>query len=411
MHLLQLAGGQTWPNLLPILALRPDTVTFLTSSDPKQDYRRSIESIKDACYKAGISFTQETISTQAKDPTCDECREALRNIKPDCINLTGGTKTMSIAAYDLAQSAKLPAFYLDTRRKKTPVEAVNEFSIEIRDQLNLAFPAVVSKITVPIALKANGFPVPENFKKPQEHWSRFAVQAAKIRQNPVADQEIAKAIGQLRYQFMGNESNMPKKGALRSILQIPITAGIGTPWHQYLLAASEAGVVQSAETTSPSHQEFFLIHEDPVTTQADRLRSSASETFQLLEGTWFELALLAYLQQKLSFSDIRWSVEADHHQDPSASSRGETDLVAFNTSGLSLHFISCKTSGPHGGALDHIQGLRGRATREGGKFSKAELWIFRPKTDQHRSELQSHCDAQDVILRVFTENQDLPTER
>lgn len=406
MHLLQLAGGQTWPNLLPILALKPATVTFLTSSDPKQDYRRSIESIKDACYKAGVTFEIKTISTRAKDPTCNECRETLHNLQPDCINLTGGTKPMSIAAYDLAQRSKLPAFYLDTRRKETPVEAVNEFSTDLRDQLNLAFPAVVSKITVPIALKANGFPVPADFKTPPKQWTTFAVQAAQLRQNPASDKEIAKAIGQLRIQLMGSDSQMPKKGPLRSVLQKPISATIGTPWHQYLLAASEAGVIQSTETADSYHQEFFLIHEDPLTTPAEKLRSIASETFQLLEGTWFELALLAYLQKKSSFSDIRWSVEADHQQDPAASSRGETDLVAFNTSGLSLHFISCKTSGPHSNPLDHIQGLRGRATREGGKFSKAELWLFRPKTDQQRAELENHCKAQEVTLRVFTEHQD-----
>lgn len=411
MHLLQLAGGQTWPNLFPILALKPSTVTFLTSADPNQVYSSSIQSIQKACLMAGVSFRATIISTRSKDPTTDECREILKNLSPDCINLTGGTKPMGIAAYDLAQRAKLPAIYLDTRRKKAPVEAVNEFSAEIRDQLNQAFPAVVSRLTVPIALKANGFPVPAGFKSPPENWTKFAVQAAQLRRDTAADQDIAKAIGQLRHQLMGLDSNLPKKGKLRSVLQIPITAAVGTPWHRYLLAASEAGIIQLTQTSASDRQEFLLVHEDPVLTPADLLRSIANETFKLLEGIWFELALLAHLQEKTSFSDICWSVEGDHHQDPAASSRGETDMVAFNTAGLSLHFISCKTTGPHGAALDHIQGLRGRATKEGGKFSKAELWVFRPKTDQHRSELESHCKAQDVILRVFTENQEPPAER
>jgi hypothetical protein len=405
MHLLQLAGSQAWPNLLPILALKPTSVTFLTSADPKEEYRRSIEAIQNACRSLGVHFALKTLSTAAGNPTTEQCRKALEGLAPDCINLTGGTKPMSIAAYDLAGQMRIPAFYLDTRRKSNPVETVSVTEAEFARPENWNLPAIVARITVPIALKANGFPVPDHFKSPPASWTAFSIHAAGIRSDAAADREIAKAVGQLRQQLMGTDSTMPKKGQLRKVLQIPISAASGSPWHRYLTAASDAEIIQAADTTTSSdHQEFFLLCEDPVTTQADALRSLANDTFKLLEGIWFELALLHHLQQKSSFSDIRWSVEADHLQDPAASSRGETDLVAFNTQQLVLHFISCKTTGPHGGALDHIQGLRRRATKEGGQFSKAELWIFRPKSDDHRRDLENHCKAQEVALRVFTDH-------
>ena len=404
MHLLQLAGGQVWPNLLPILALRPSKVTFLTSSDPHNDYLRSIRAIQEACLLLGARFSLNLISTSTKEPTTDECRRALLELTPDCVNLTGGTKTMSIAAYDLAQRVSLPAFYLDTRRKQTLAEAVNASGNAIRDQLNDALPSIVSRVTVPVALKAHGFPVPDHFKLPPRNWTEFSIHAAIIRSDAAADREIARAIGLLRQQLMGTDSSMPKKGQLRKVLQIPISAPYDSAWQRYLAAACEQGIIGAAETSSSHHREFFLLREDPITTQADLLRSKADDVFKLLEGIWFELALLDRLRQKSSFSDICWSVEADHLQDSAASSRGETDLVAFNTQQLSLHFISCKTTGPHGGALDHIQGLRRRATKEGGQFSKAELWIFRAKTDDHRRDLENHCKAQDVSLRVFTDH-------
>lgn len=403
MHLLQLSGGQAWPNLLPVLALKPTFVTFLTSSDPKQDYRRSIESIRDACLDAGFKFDFQIIPTSSKDPTTDECRMILGKLAPDCINLTGGTKPMSIAAYDLAQHKSIPAFYLDTRRKNSPAEAVNSFSSAIKDQLNDVLPAIVSKLTVPIALKTNGFPVPPDFESPPKNWMEFSIRAAQFRQDPDADREIAQAIGNLRQQLMGNDGDMPKKGKLRTVLQLPITATIDSHWSRYLLAASAAEIIQLTESNVPGRLEFLLLRVDPTTAAAEALRSLANETFKLLEGVWFELALLAHLQQKSSFTDIAWSVEADHLQEPTASSRGETDLVAFNAAGLSLHFISCKTTGPHTAALDHIQGLRSRATKEGGNFSKAELWIFRAKSDGHRKDLENHCKSQGVTLRVFTD--------
>jgi hypothetical protein len=408
MHLLQLAGGQAWPNLLAILALRPSRVTYLTSSDPNQDYRRGIEAIHDACRSLDVKTDHRIISTQKREPTTDECRKSLEALNPDCINLTGGTKPMSLAAYDVATLKGIPSFYIDTRRRDSPAESVNRHAASIRDQINGAFPEIVASLTVPIALRANGFPVPQHFKAPPEPWVRFANRAAQLRQSPEADLEIAQAIGKLRVQLMGTGSDIPKKRHLRSVLQLPITATTDSHWHQYLLAASEEGIVQLTDTASPLHQEFFLLNQDPVHTAADTLRSLASETFKLLEGVWFELAVLHHLRQKASFSDIAWSVEADHRQDPAASSRGETDLVAFNTVGLGLHFISCKTSGPHSSPLDHIQGLRNRATKEGGQFSKAELWVFRPKTENHRGDLDKHCREHKVDLRIFVEQQATP---
>ncbi len=408
MHLLQLAGGQAWPNLLAILALRPSRVTYLTSSDPNQDYRRGIEAIHDACRSLGVEADHRIISTQKKEPTTDECRKSLEAVAPDCINLTGGTKPMSLAAYDAATRKDIPSFYIDTRRKDSPAEAVNLHAAGVRDQINGAFPEIVASLTVPIALRANGFPVPTHFKTPPEPWVRFAIRAAQLRKSPEADLEIAQAIGQLRGQLMGTGSDMPKKGALRRVLQFPINAITASHWHQYLLAAFAEGIVQLTDTASPLHQEFFLLNEDPVHTAADTLRSLANDTFKLLEGVWFELAVLHYLRQKASFSDIAWSVEADHLQDPTASSRGETDLVAFNTVGLGLHFISCKTSGPHVSPLDHIQGLRNRATKEGGQFARAELWVFRPRTEDHRRDLDNHCREHKVDLRVFVEQQATP---
>ena len=404
MHLLQLAGGQAWPNLLPILALEPSRVTFFTSSDPVGEYRKSIDAIVDACLSLGVRFAFDIVSTTSKNPTTEECRKALARIAPDCINLTGGTKPMSIAAYDLSLHGSIPAFYLDTRRKDSPNEAVNAAGSPLKERLNEKLPGIFSRITVPIALKANGFPVPTDFKSPPDSWTKFATRAAAIRMDASADREIGKSVGQLRSQLMGTNGTMPKKAELRAALQRPIQAPVGTPWHEYLIAASEVGIIQRADLGATSIEEFFLLHDDPVSTHAELLRSKADQHFKLLEGVWFELALLEHLRRKTSFSDICWSVEADRQSDPAASSRGETDLVAFNTNSFSLHFISCKTTGPHGSALDHIQGLRGRATKEGGKFAKAELWIFRAKSNDHRRDLENHCMTQGVALRIYSED-------
>lgn len=404
LNLLQLSGDQTWPNLLPILALKPATVTFLSSNDENQRFRRRIDAIQKTCQIMGVDFQLQLIRTASEFPTIDDCRVALKDHAVDCINLTGGTKPMSIAAAELATLNHIPAFYLDTRRTQNPIEAYDSFGIHVRDQLIAALPQIVSQITVAHALKANDFPIQTNFKAPNENWIQFSIQAAQLRLNVEADKAIKEALEVLRKQLMGDKKEMLKKQALRNALQQPIVARAGSPWHQYLLAANDAQLIQRIETNSTGLDEFLLLHDDPTTTPADNLRKTADRTFKLLEGTWFELAVLDHLRRQSEFSDIAWSVEADHAQDHTASSRGETDLVAFNAKTLNLHFVSCKTSGPHDRSLEHIQGLRNRASKEGGQYSKAELWIFRPKSEQNRQDLTDHCNEQKVELRIFSDS-------
>lgn len=399
MTLLQIAGGQTWPNFLPLLGYRPQTVIFLTSKDPDGKFSTSIDHLRQAAALVGIQIQFRLISTSTSEPTLKECREALlklQNEPIDLINLTGGTKAMSTAAHHFACERKIPSFHIDTRRSAQPFDdfATAPHPVPFPDLAEIS-----QKIDVRLALKAQGFPVPASFKTPTIDYLGFATTAAQIRSNEADGKQIAASIATLRNSLCDERSNFLRKGKLRSALQRPITATPGSPWHTYLLAAARHGIIQQLEPAP----EFLLVTLDPVTAPTDALTSQAESHFKLLEGIWFELAVLAHLRTKSSFSDICWSVEADHTIDENANSKGETDLVAFNHNSLNLHFISCKTSGPHSSPLDHIQGLRRRATKEGGEFSKAELWIFRPKSENHRADLENHCREQKVTLRIFTE--------
>jgi len=401
MTLLQLAGGQTWPNLLPILGYRPTTVLFLTSHDPEERFAKSLEHLRNAARLSGHDFTLELLSTSDRQPVLRDCEEALAKLEKtpiDLVNLTGGTKAMSIAAYRFAERRGIPSFQLDTRRKDSPFD---DFAT---GPMQTPFPKleeIAGTITVKMALEAQGFATPSSSKEPSVNQLAFAVAAAEMRRDPGDDADVVKGLVNLRTALTKDGGkDLKEKGKLREALKWPIITTPGSPWGRYLTAAADHGIVQQLD---PPH-DFLLLPHDPDTAGAELLRSEAKERFQLLEGSWFELAVLAHLRAKRSFSDIRWSVEADPLRDPNANSRGETDLVAFNTTTLNLHFISCKTTGPHSTPLDHIQGLRRRATKEGGEFSKAELWIFRPKTAQNRRTLEDQCKEQNVSLRIFTEH-------
>jgi hypothetical protein len=301
---------------------------------------------------------------------------------------------MSIAAHARASASSKPSFYLDTRRKK------DHFEFTETGTYPASYPSleqIASLLTVRVALMAQGFPVPISFQNPRPNEMAFAQRAAQIRATSNANQSISDGIKRLRTQFISPKTGrMLEKAKLRSAMQTPIQVEPNTPFHEYLTTAAEEAIVEQLEPET----EFLLTTLDPATEGSNTLRSAAAEAFKLLEGIWFELALLERMKSIPHFSDVCWSVEANSEN---ANSIGETDLVAFNAHTLSLHFISCKTTGPHGSSLDHIQGLRRRATKEGGKFSQAELWIFSPKSPASRASLADHCEEQGVSLHVFTE--------
>lgn len=393
MTLLQLSGGQVWPNLLPILGFRPKRVVFLTSEDPKGEYRDGIQNLQRALAEMGTPFESRVLATRGTNPTRDACQRALAELDSiDLVNLTGGTKPMTLAAHQFASERGIPSFYLDTRRREHPYE---DLGTGLRPIEFPALQASIDTLTVRTALRAQGFPAPPAFKTPDATHLAFAREAGDIRLDPGADREIADKLKDVRRQFHSEKGEFLKKGKLKRALQMPITASPDTAWHRYLEAATRHDL---CERIAPG--EYLLAAGDPQTTSSDTLRSNAGTLFKLLEGIWFELAVLDRLQGMNSFADIGWSVEAEGTE---ADSRGETDLVAFNRNNCALHFISCKTTRPHGSALDHIQGLRRRATKEGGSFARAELWVFRPKDDRQRETLARHCNEQNVQLRVFSD--------
>ncbi|RZA21104.1 MAG: hypothetical protein EOP02_17485, partial [Proteobacteria bacterium] len=183
MTLLQIAGGQTWPNFLPILGYQPREVIFLTSADSDGAYARSMEAMRTAAVSPAQPSPVEIrrTVTSGENPTLQECRDALGQLDPagiNMINLTGGTKAMSLAAFLFAQEHGIPSFHLDTRRAAQPFDDCSTAPHP------LPFPALSDlsqRINVRTALQCHGFPVPSTFKQPAPSWVDFARNAARIR--------------------------------------------------------------------------------------------------------------------------------------------------------------------------------------------------------------------------------------
>jgi hypothetical protein len=137
-HLI-LVSAQPIPNLTPIFddTLRPKKVVMLVSAD-MQERSQALENI----FKPrGISVERCLI----KDPwDADGIREQIEDLLltqyPDggiALNATGGTKLMSIAAYQAFSSCQLPVFYVHPEHDRLIWLAPKQPDVDLSDRLKL----------------------------------------------------------------------------------------------------------------------------------------------------------------------------------------------------------------------------------------------------------------------------------
>ncbi|MBZ0161060.1 MAG: DUF1887 family protein [bacterium] len=123
MHvLIAPVGEQATPNLIPIFAAGPGgytTVQFLISDDPK--IRSVAENLRQA-----LKEDKQTSNVKVPDPLSmdawdlkkarEDCARAITKYSNGCVtvNLTGGTKIMSLGAYQAACATASPMVYVNT---------------------------------------------------------------------------------------------------------------------------------------------------------------------------------------------------------------------------------------------------------------------------------------------------------
>lgn len=112
-----LVGGQPLPNLLPIRHDHPKSVLFVYTTKTKK-----------VCEQLIAILPKETkvyeLETDAYDiPTIINALNAKLDtpelaLQPMSINLTGGTKAMALAAYQIAQQRNVPVLYIESENKQ-----------------------------------------------------------------------------------------------------------------------------------------------------------------------------------------------------------------------------------------------------------------------------------------------------
>lgn len=119
--MIALVGDQPLPNVLPVRHYHPSNVLLAYTEKTRQKYEYQQATLQRDCHVYGLETDPYDIPAivRALNAKLDE-QEALAS-QPLAFNLTGGTKTMSLAAYQVAQQRGASMIYIQSEGKRTRV--------------------------------------------------------------------------------------------------------------------------------------------------------------------------------------------------------------------------------------------------------------------------------------------------
>jgi hypothetical protein len=113
-----LVGEQQIPNFLPVRHYRPTDVLFVYTTKTQQKYEYLNVTLKKEANVHGLETDPYDVHMIAK--AIDNALEKVSSAsQPLLFNLTGGTKMMSLAAYQVAQQRGASLMYLQSEGKQT----------------------------------------------------------------------------------------------------------------------------------------------------------------------------------------------------------------------------------------------------------------------------------------------------
>jgi len=314
--LLSLVGEQPTPNLIPLyhaahVGQRFDGVKFLVSGDErfKEVAGHLSEAIKKEAEKADsplsgmqIIDSGPPVDAWQLDKARADCESAIQKcLKAGhevTVNLTGGTKIMSLAAYQAAVNTGVPMLYVNTA----------ETQVQHYDHSGQPTESKRFQVKIPIEtqLRAAGREFKRNPTKPR-------VRPADISQD---HEELARLIA-ARYVVAHTK-------LIRKVLNAARRAG------------QPAAYVPSGQSVEVANriQAAGLWRWDEA---AGTLTITNSSAWNFLNGGWVEVLALCSLGNHGDFNEVLGNVEIEGFA-------GELDVVATHNGRLGI--IECKTEGP-----------------------------------------------------------------
>ncbi len=329
--LISLVGGQPMPNLLANLELMPATALFLMSAQTRDVYNN----LQRVLTGKGVACASHLVSPFQIKSIEEACQTILGSMPPSAevmINLTGGTKMMSIAAFAVASKAQLPTIYLNGNQ-------LYRFDQQCQSQLSyrLGLADCLAVHGIQILSQQNG----GGAKRPM---------GSKIRSLGPYAGRFSRLLRTMRTHYQKNNHSIKAFEHSANPQESQAEIYVLQQFHQ-------SGVIRNYRNQL-KHSQFDLVQEPQV-------RS-------FINGSWVEH--FTYLMAQRVVPD---EIRINAHIQDAAGAQNEIDVLLIKDNRLVA--ISCKTRRQiqsRGGQYnEHLQALSALTRKIGGLFSQAFLVV------------------------------------
>ncbi|GGY39102.1 hypothetical protein GCM10011297_10380 [Bacterioplanes sanyensis] len=358
-----IASAQPLANIIPLLQYRPENVVIL-ASDTMQEKAQCLSA---ALVTAGWNAAHIRVISSMPDHDYPAITQFLQtHIAPNCehplwVNITGGTKLMSLAAYEVFNPCAERILYANTVERRIEfLGSAAPRAEEMRDVL-----------TLPLCLRAHGLTAQDSQSNHSDNWQNHIHQRAELSHFLVSHHlDLLQLIKQLNSTFAGKN-----KQHKRLHWQAPTSVE-----QQTLTLLTEHGLL------TPSHDsnEWML--------------GSADQANTYLSGSWLEeytwLCAQPHLAPDRLGHSVKVNVQGKIHNE------GDVLIVANNK----LLQIECKTGNINKGGQHTTHKLALLASRLGGLLAdKLLVSLIEPDTS-----LSERLNSHQIQVCSGTELSQLP---
>ncbi len=360
--LIQLVSEQTMPNVLAALALEPAHITLLHTprTAPQAGW------INDALRRAGLRFEIDLRALSAA-PEVNETGARVRAACEDLsaaglrpvVNITGGTKLMSLGAFAATHSHGWASLYVDSDNRRFQQVGNHALPEPLRDGW-AALSRAEARLDVDVAATAHGCAQVSAGEDP----APFLELAEHLRTH-LADERAC-------HDVFKDIKTRGKSAELLALLDSPLPP---LPPAACELALA-AGLLESR-----GGRLFLSCPTRADLERAGRQYVSRGEYFAatrplqfaqgFLSGGWWEVCVWDAARKSGAFRDLRWSVRFGSDDD-----HMEEDIVGV--SGLNLAVFSCKRGGTGDRLNRAFEEFVAASNRLGGTFAARFFCIAEP---------------------------------
>ncbi len=363
-------------NLLPVMALRPGRIIQVRNGDaarnPRMEsatanFRQALHVLSQEPGFKGYLPKMVELNLPHLSPDISSARDliasTLATTQGVTVNFTGGTRLMSVGAFQAASALGRPSIYCDNADQRFSDGRTG------REGRWPDFRSIASKLSARLLMAVEGRN-PDDWRSDTatDSLRAFGLKAFELRNQ---NWSLLEGLNKTLRAFFYTQGDKLPQGAeeLRelTVKPLPPQATANEPSRLLLAAATSAGLLRG-------DAQSYKLNTQPTRRNIERVLS-------LIMSSWIELAVMDCLLRNPRYKDPAWSVELAKNENADFS---ETDLVCVDQQTASLRVISCKatmTRPPQ----EHLDNVKERAFRMGGPNAAATLVVFKPAHGQENA--------------------------